>query len=113
MSPQVGSCQKFVEVMQRKLWPLFFRTQCIYIYVCMYINIDVCYVQGYSVVDVFRRLCLYTTDIHVRDTLSRLTDLLTDSELDALMFIHRLETLYPHRSFETAKRLYVRHNRSL
>jgi len=79
----------------------------------VYKDIGVCDLQGYNVVDVFRRLCLCTTDTHIRDTLSRLNDLLTDSELDALAFIHRLETFYPHRSFETAKRLYVHHNRSL
>ena len=66
--------------------------------------------QGYNVVDVFRRLCLYTTDCQIRDTLSRVTDLLTYDELDALAFVRRLETFYPQRSFETAKRLHLHQN---
>jgi len=78
-----------------------------------YRDSDRCVHQGYNVVDVFRRLCLYTTDRQVRDTLSRVNDLLTDDELDALTFVHRLETFYPHRSFETAKHLHVQQNRLL
>jgi len=67
--------------------------------------------QGYNVVEVFRRLCRHTSDRQIRDTLSQVTDLLTDDELDALAFIHQLETFYPSQSFETAKRHHMHQNR--
>ena len=61
--------------------------------------------------EVFRRLCLYTTDRRIRDTLSRVPDLLSDSELEALAFVRRVESVYPCQSFETAKHLRVQQNR--
>jgi len=72
-----------------------------------------CYCQGYDVVGTFHRLCLYTSDRQIRDTLSRVSDLLTDSQLDALTFVHRLESVYTCQSFETAKHLSLRHSRYL
>ena len=70
-----------------------------------------CYFQGYNCVEVFHRLCLYTTDHHIRDTLRHVTNLLSDDELNALQFVRRLESFYPCQSFETAKRLRLQQNR--
>jgi len=67
--------------------------------------------QGYDVKPVFRRLCLFTSDRQIRDTLAQVSDLLTDDELDALAFIHRLETLVPCQSFDTARSLRLQQNR--
>ena len=80
---------------------------------CYILCVTVVVRQGYDVVDVFHRLCLYTTDRQVRDTLSEMADLLTDDERDALAFVRHLETICPQRSFETAKRRHQRQNRSL
>jgi len=63
------------------------------------------------VVEVFRRLCLYTSDRQIRDTLSHVTDLLTDDKREALTFLRRLELLCPHQSFNTARRLRLHQNR--
>lgn len=74
-----------------------------------YVLVVIC--QGYDVVDVFHRLCLYTTDPQVRDTLSQTTDLLTDVEHDALVFVHHLESICPHQSFKIAQHLHQQQNR--
>jgi len=67
--------------------------------------------QGYDVKHVFHRLCFYTSDCQIRDTLSHVSDLLTHEELDALEFVHRLETLFPCQSFDTARHLRLQQNR--
>jgi len=71
----------------------------------------VCTCQGYNVLEAFHRICLYTADLQIRDTLSRVNNLLTEDEHDALTFIRRLESLYTCRSFEAAKRHLVQQNR--